>query len=352
MALGTTNITTTLVGQTIGVASRDVGTLCSSSLINKWSKYKPVVYPVISTTGIANWWKSYGGDCGLTIPTYSDIDLLAEAVESGVSWVYNRPTGGASQPFRLGDFRGYEHAATSPFHDIYVQSKAYNNSSTSKLEIAIYAEASRDYQLYIGDFTIRNYYFGAYMKKASGSLLYPRYLTASTPLIDGGDFIEMPINGLPDGTYYVYPFLASDVRASIDDPLTSNTFVAIDSFPIYSVTIADSPLTINIMGGWRNDDYNSGIIDVTIYIINESSAITMLNCFIYARFGDKAYTDTLAVGEKQDSLGSISVAANTTTTITHTFNVKYSYSSSGWNIWFSSASPYSIQRYSAVMDVE
>ena len=56
MALGTTSITTTLVGNTIGVASKDVGTLCSSSSINKWSKHKPVIYPVIATAGISYWW--------------------------------------------------------------------------------------------------------------------------------------------------------------------------------------------------------------------------------------------------------------------------------------------------------
>ncbi len=33
--LQTTGITTTLVGQTLGLASNDIGTLCSSSKINK-----------------------------------------------------------------------------------------------------------------------------------------------------------------------------------------------------------------------------------------------------------------------------------------------------------------------------
>ena len=72
MALGTTNITTTLVGNTLGIASKDVGTLCSSSLINKWSKNKPVVYPAIATAGITNRWKAVGGNCGLSIPEYAE----------------------------------------------------------------------------------------------------------------------------------------------------------------------------------------------------------------------------------------------------------------------------------------
>src|SRR5574344_2027594 len=104
MALGTTNISTTLVSQTIGVASRDVGTLCSSSLINKWSKYKPVIYPVVSTTGITDWWKAADGNCGLSITEYSNINDLVAAITNGVVWEYNKPTGGISSPYRLGDF--------------------------------------------------------------------------------------------------------------------------------------------------------------------------------------------------------------------------------------------------------
>ena len=42
MALGTTNISTSLVAQTIGEGSNDVGTLCKSTKINMWSKRKPV----------------------------------------------------------------------------------------------------------------------------------------------------------------------------------------------------------------------------------------------------------------------------------------------------------------------
>ena len=88
MALGTTNISTTLVGNTIGLASNDVGTLCSAPSINKWSKYKPVIYPVIATTG--NWWKAVDGYCGFSIPQYVDIDSL---LGDNTTWAYNKPYG-------------------------------------------------------------------------------------------------------------------------------------------------------------------------------------------------------------------------------------------------------------------
>ena len=52
MALGTTNISTTLVGTTLGTSSRDVGTLCTHPNINPWSKWKPISY--WSNSGIDN----------------------------------------------------------------------------------------------------------------------------------------------------------------------------------------------------------------------------------------------------------------------------------------------------------
>ena len=43
MALGTENISTTLVGTTLGISSRDVGTLCTHPNINRWSRWKPSI---------------------------------------------------------------------------------------------------------------------------------------------------------------------------------------------------------------------------------------------------------------------------------------------------------------------
>ena len=117
MALGTTNITTTLVGTTIGSGSRDVGTLCSSPLINKWSKNKPVPYPAHFTTSITDWWKGYRPSydvgyinlCGIKIPTVSNIN----AVDS--VWENDTPRGGNDEPFRIYDFRNYQHNSIAPF---------------------------------------------------------------------------------------------------------------------------------------------------------------------------------------------------------------------------------------------
>ena len=111
MALPLTNITTTLVAQAIGLASNNVGVLCagklpaeniSASRINKWSKYKPVILANPFPDRNGAWWR--GGDnlCGFTIPSPHGV------------YTYNPPTGGTTAPFRISDYRGYNHAATIP----------------------------------------------------------------------------------------------------------------------------------------------------------------------------------------------------------------------------------------------
>lgn len=101
MALQTTGITTTLVGNTIGLASNDVGTLCSSIKINKWSKHKPVRYTTTSPLTDA---QLKDVNYGLNVTSNTNLDSPTE-------WTYLRPSGGYAQPYRLGDFRGYNHQA-------------------------------------------------------------------------------------------------------------------------------------------------------------------------------------------------------------------------------------------------
>lgn len=109
MAIQLTGITTTLVGNTIGLASNDVGTLCSSTKINKWSKNKPVRYNTTSPiTDAERKLVNYG----LDIKQYTAAELNNNTI---YSWNYLRPRGGNyNEYYRLGDFRGYNHQSTEP----------------------------------------------------------------------------------------------------------------------------------------------------------------------------------------------------------------------------------------------
>lgn len=101
MALPNSNISTSLVGETLGTSSRDVGTLCTHPNINKWSKWKPVRFNKVVGLTEAN---IISVGSGLTRPDMYTTEYL-------------RPRGGAQNEFyRIGDFRGYNHSATQPVH--------------------------------------------------------------------------------------------------------------------------------------------------------------------------------------------------------------------------------------------
>ena len=97
-AITTTNITTTLVSSTLGISSKDVGTLCSSTAVNKWSRYKPVTSNIYNTLNHPT--------CGFTIPYTTDS--IPKSSLNNTVWSYIKPTGGSTSPYRLGDFRGYD----------------------------------------------------------------------------------------------------------------------------------------------------------------------------------------------------------------------------------------------------
>lgn len=103
MALPLINISTSLVSTTIGEASNDVGALCKSTKVNKWSKRKPLRFDKIT---------------GLTVP---EIESLGSGIvrvnDFTEPWLFDylKPRGGAvDEPYRLGDFRGYNHLAGTP----------------------------------------------------------------------------------------------------------------------------------------------------------------------------------------------------------------------------------------------
>lgn len=95
-----------------GVAGDTVDSLITQEAkINKWSKKKPVALTKDSCQDIdsskndyyPNWYKGGKGDCGLSLVTSGNVK---DAAEAG-SWSYVLPKGGKEEPFRLGDFRGY-----------------------------------------------------------------------------------------------------------------------------------------------------------------------------------------------------------------------------------------------------
>lgn len=92
------------VAEVLGESTRDLGRLCVSERINKFSRSKPINVTTFRAITDAERIKANNG---LVIPKYGSLASLREAVLSGsVAWDYNRP----SKYYRLTDFAWYNHS--------------------------------------------------------------------------------------------------------------------------------------------------------------------------------------------------------------------------------------------------
>lgn len=95
MALSTTKISEKQVMDALGETTLSNVGICSSTKINEWSPYKPINNSVVPRSDA-------------TRDYVSGFHIINNYLE------YNRPTGGSSSPYCLGDFRGYNHYARKP----------------------------------------------------------------------------------------------------------------------------------------------------------------------------------------------------------------------------------------------
>ncbi len=117
MALSSTGITVSAVKTALGSTNNNVGGLCSSSLINPWSKWKPI--SLNATTMTLALLKN--ANYGITIKNATTASALLTAVKNNnnLGFTYNKPTGISTSPYRLGDFRNYDHTANLPIGSYY-----------------------------------------------------------------------------------------------------------------------------------------------------------------------------------------------------------------------------------------
>lgn len=112
-AIGNTDVSfVSKVKATLGESSTSASVLCQSEKINWQAKNKPIIYPKdfgltdaerIGHPDQTNNGIYYGIRMGTVYGRLSDIH--------NATFEYLKPQGGAQQPWRTGDFRGYNHAA-------------------------------------------------------------------------------------------------------------------------------------------------------------------------------------------------------------------------------------------------
>lgn len=134
------------VQRVIGASSPDLGTLCRHTNINKWARYKPVIYPgfpIRFQSGITAFENKTGLSVGTMIGYPSDV-----AAYMDVAITYERPTGGFSSPYRLTDFVRYNHYAQKPA-EIYWRNSNFQLDKGYGCSVNIYDRSSAEEREYI-----------------------------------------------------------------------------------------------------------------------------------------------------------------------------------------------------------
>lgn len=205
MALPNSNISVTLVKTELGSIDNNVSGLCMASKINKWSKFKPVrgTYPQASDG-------KYG----------YDLNNL---------WNYLRPNGGTN-PYRLGDFRQYEHNQAETLPPIYVKFTSTSFASNNGKNDAVnYPNVSGQIMLNdngvantteitLADMGLQNYYFGVAVMQPSHGYAYYKTLgsvVSNAQVFSFNPFTDLPIPLYDDGTEkYILFILSSEIKSS------------------------------------------------------------------------------------------------------------------------------------------
>ena len=333
MALGTTNISTTLVGTTLQTSSRDVGTLCTHPAINKYSKWKPIRNSKVAGITATD---LHDANYGLTIPAFTSlIDLFASyhtGSGHGADWGYAKPRGYVSEiiiePYRIGDFRNYLHAANPITTNVAIDKTAFLSGTTADKTVTgtFMSAESTDYQIGFADLNMSYVYLGIAIFDNTNTLVdYEINPTA------GAKTVGIDITGYTAGQYKGILFLSSSALAVTD-------IIGLDNVSVNynNITISNVPIAISMTPIWvGTEQYKT--VSVRMTFRNYAGSIDLTACRLALRYSDNEYTDTMESGEQSQVIGTLSIASGSTE-ITYTFtNVD---STLSWLVWWSNSGTY------------
>lgn len=196
------------VKSVLGESSNDLATLCKSTKINVWAKYKPTDYNAAFTD---NWSKGKDGNYGLNITVNNRVSswsaLVAEysKTNNGYSNIYKRPSGGATSPYRLGDFRGYNHEAKPEIRD-YLPVTNYMEDQQISISVTYnVVTVDGDQISYNNVEDYKGLYFGYVITDTNGKTL-KLIVTASTT---SNYEVRIAARTLLAGNYKLYPMFCN-----------------------------------------------------------------------------------------------------------------------------------------------
>ena len=234
-------------------SSTDLGTLCSyhsesggvQTGINKWAKYKPVVYAnkvdQMSDSEFAS------VNYGLTAPNQK-INVPSTMSDT---WTYTPPGGTINAPYRLTDFYHYSHNAKNPIRENgnYTPSLFFTQNVTFYFSQAGTVDA---YAITTNDLVaLSSFYPAVYITFTYNGQNFAQLMTAANTFGDNGGNISIPYTEFSAPNYGVvrnYYLVASSVKyPSLTDTFTSGWFKCLP----YKASIDELKGTITFDTAWR-----------------------------------------------------------------------------------------------------
>ena len=219
------------IATVLGESSTDLGTLCKSAKVNKFSRVKPIIYAsVVELTDAQRKSKNYG----LTILGGSHGTMNI----GHTPWTYNKPNG--ETPYRMSDFANYNHMATSPIKSIYWPEEMVSSGATDNftfdVNFSFRGADESETMLGLDDVLPSDYYFALiltngskyYVKTSTQTMQYMLDLASSNR--GYGISINMGDAGFSTGDAVKAILCMADreITANYDNP-TQATFYSLEA---------------------------------------------------------------------------------------------------------------------------
>lgn len=300
------------VHDVLGESSYDIGTLCMSSKINKYAKFKPVIIDQpkdITDTQREN------VNFGLSFAIYTTKAALVTALKNnyGNEWTYIRVT--ATDWKRLTDFDGYDHNAVSPFGTINGGSYLKSNGPIITCTLPISGTGS----LQLGDFNknmqssvpLSEWYFGIMLYNDKKMWL----ATGETKLSGTGDPWQVNFYdaiGLTVGYYTAVPFLC-DKRWILGQSDPTGFHACVVPSGAKSIHIINTRFPTTIKAHW-NSGKTAAIYKITISATGLPGSLTNVQLWAAMDGGTNSKfvkqlgnTGTITVARPYTTSGTVSV---------------------------------------------
>ena len=340
MALPNDKISIPMVARELGTTENDLGRLCIHPNINKWSKWKPVRYgSVVPITEAQLTFTNFG----ISLPIYDSVEDLVNALQflpipgndSNLPiWHYLRPTGGASRPFRLTDFRNYKHNAVKPYGLFNVTPRASLDGGSPIIMGSLGRVMPSEGQLTLEDFDWGDRRLAmAYRKGASGAI--------ETVVGSAGSqsvYLDVAQKSLTVGTYNAFLFLTNSGGSA------SQGILGLEGHPngvqnnLLQFEVVTQTVIVNVDARFQELDPSKVSIKVTVDN-RTGSPVNLTLCNIQIRDSMKACNDTRVEHEKGIFLGEVLAPAGNTIIYNESTEI-YREAFGGWKVCWTNSGLY------------